>query len=105
MLAFLTSTMLASTDRRKDIMTMVAFFSLGTFVVYIIFGLGLFGFLQEKSTAAMFRFILAAILLILGLMQLEDARRLKSGGSSLFRVDWTKKYVHGAIASRKLSYY
>ena len=86
-------------------MTMVAFFSLGTFAVYIIFGLGLFSFLQEKSTAALFRLLLAAILLILGLMQLEDARRLQSGGASLFRVDWTKKYVYGAIASRKLSSY
>jgi len=86
-------------------MTMVAFFSLGTFAVYIIFGLGMFSFLQEKSTAAIFRFVLAAILLILGLMQLEDARRLQSGEASLFRVDWTKKYVNGAIASRKLSSY
>lgn len=105
MLAFLASTMLATTSRRRGIMTMVAFFSLGTFVVYIIFGLGLFAFLQEKSTAAIFRLLLAAILLILGLMQLEDARRLQSGGASLFRVDWTKKYVYGAIASRKLSSY
>jgi cytochrome c-type biogenesis protein len=105
MLAFLASTMLASTGSRRDIITMVAFFSLGTFVVYIIFGLGLFSFLQEASTAAMFRLILAAILIILGLMQLEDARRLQSGGVSLFRVDWTKKYVQGVISSRKLSSY
>jgi cytochrome c-type biogenesis protein len=105
MLAFLASTMLASAGRRKDIMTMVVFFSLGTFVVYIIFGVGLFSVLQEESTAAVFRFVLAAILLILGLMQLEDARRLQSGGNSLFRVDWTKKYVLGVIASRKFSSY
>ncbi len=105
MLAFLASTMLASTGRRKDILTMVAFFSLGTFVVYIIFGIGLFGALQEKSTAAMLRLVLAVILLVLGLMQLEDARRLQTGGASLFRVDWTKKYVHGVIASRRLSSY
>jgi cytochrome c biogenesis protein CcdA len=105
MLAFLASTMLASTSRRKDIMTMVAFFSLGTFLVYIIFGVGLFAFLQEKYTAAMFRFVLAAILAILGLMQLEDARRLQSGRASLFRVDWTKKYVLGVISSRKLTAY
>jgi cytochrome c-type biogenesis protein len=105
MLAFLASTMLASTGRRKDILTMVVFFSLGAFVVYIIFGVGIFSVLQEKSTAAMFRFILAAILLILGLMQLEDARRLQSGGLSLFRTDWTKKYVNSVVASRRLSYY
>jgi len=104
-LAFLASSMLASTGRRRDILTMVAFFSLGTFVVYIIFGVGLFSVLQEKSTAAMFRFILASVLLFLGVMQLEDARRLQSGGTSLFRTDWTKKYVHGVIASRSVSSY
>jgi cytochrome c biogenesis protein CcdA len=53
----------------------------------------------------MFRLVLAAILLVLGLMQLEDARRLQSGGTSLFRTDWTKKYIHGVIASRRLSSY
>ncbi len=104
-LAFLASSMLASTGRRRDVLTMVAFFSLGTFVVYIIFGMGLFSVLQGKSNAAMFRLVLAAVLLMLGLMQLEDARRLQSGGTSIFRTDWTKKYVHGVIASRKLSYY
>lgn len=105
MLAFLASSMLASTGRRRDVLAMVVFFSLGMFAVYIIFGVGLFRVLQEKSTAAMFRSFLAAVLLILGLMQLEDARRLQSGGMSLFRTDWTKKYVHGVIASRRLSYY
>jgi cytochrome c biogenesis protein CcdA len=104
-LAFLASSILASTGRRRDILTMVASFSLGIFVVYIIFGLGLFSIFQEKSNAAMFRFVLAAVLLVLGLMQLEDARRLQSGGTSLFRTDWTKKYVHGVVASRRLSYY
>jgi len=105
MLAFLASSMLASTGRRRDILSMVAFFSLGTFVVYIIFGVGLFSALQEKSTAAMFRFVLAAVLLFLGIMQLEDARRLQSGSTSLFRTDWTKKYVHSVIVSRSISSY
>jgi cytochrome c-type biogenesis protein len=105
MLAFLASSILASTGRRRDILIMVAFFSLGIFVVYIIFGLGLFSIFQDKSNAAMFRLVLAALLLVLGLMQLEDARRLQRGGTSLFRTDWTKKYVHGVVASRSLSYY
>ncbi len=104
-LAFLASTMLAGTGRRKDILAMVAAFSLGMFAVYIIFGAGLFGLLREKSTASLFRLVLAAALLILGLMQLEDARRLQNGGTSIFRTDWTKKYVHSVIASRKLSSY
>jgi cytochrome c biogenesis protein CcdA len=56
MLAFLASTILASSNRRRDIITMVAFFSLGTFAVYIYFWMGLFSFLQERSTAAIFRF-------------------------------------------------
>ena len=38
-------------------------------------------------------------------MQLEDARRLQSGGQSLFRTDWTRKYIHGVIASRSLGSY
>ncbi len=105
MLAFLASSMLASTGRRRDILTMVAFFSLGTFVVYIIFGMGLSSVLQEKSTAAVFRSVLAAVLLLLGLMQLLDARRLHSGGTSIFRTDWTKKYVRAVVASRSLSSY
>ena len=105
MLAFLASSMLASTGRRRDILTMVVFFSLGTFVVYIIFGMGLSSVLQEKSTAAVFRSVLAAVLLFLGLMQLLDARRLHSGGTSIFRIDRTKKYVRGVVASRSLSSY
>jgi cytochrome c biogenesis protein CcdA len=74
-------------------------------VVYIIFGVGLFSVLQEKSTAAVFRSVLAAVLLVLGIMQMEDARRLHSGGTSLFRTDWTKKYVHSVIDSRSVSSY
>lgn len=104
-LVFLASSMLASTGHRRDILAMVVAFSLGMFMVYIIFGVGLFNILQEKSTAAMFRLVQAAILLVFGLMQLEDARRLQSGDPSLFRTDWTKKYVHGVTASRKLSSY
>jgi len=104
-LAFLASSMLASTGRRMDILAMVATFSLGMFTVYIIFGVGLFSVLQDKSTIAMFRTILAAVLLILGLMQLEDARRLHMGGTSIFRTDWTKKYIHGVVASRRLTSY
>lgn len=104
-LAFLASSMLASTGRRMDILAMVATFSLGMFTVYIIFGVGLFSVLQDKSTIAMFRTILAAVLLILGLMQLEDARRLHMGGTSIFRTDWTKKYIHGVVTSRRLTSY
>lgn len=104
-LAFLASTVLTSSGRRRDLLTMIAFFSMGIFVVYYIFGVGLFNFLQERSTAAMFRVVLAALLLILGLIQMEDARRLKCRGDSLFRTDWAMKYVHGALASQKFSSY
>lgn len=105
MLAFLASSMLTGAGRRRDILIMVAFFSLGTFAVNIIFGMGIFSILQEKSATDMIRFVLTAILLALGLMQLEDARRLHCGGASIFRTDWTKKYVSSVTASRRLSYY
>ncbi len=104
-LAFLASSVLASTGRKKDLMTMVAFFTLGIFVVYYIFGVGLFNVLQDKSAAAMFRFILAVLLIILGLLQIEDARRLQLGGGSLFRTDWTMKYVYNALASQRIGAY
>jgi len=105
MLAFLASTMLASGGRRKGILAMVSFFSLGAFAVYIIVGVGLFSILQDKSAVTSFRVVLVLILLVLGLMQIEDARRLKIGRMSLFRVDWSKKYVQGVIASRRLGSY
>jgi cytochrome c-type biogenesis protein len=104
-LAFLASSMLAITGHRRDIMAMVAAFSLGMFVVYIIFGVGVFIVLQENSTSAMFRTILAVLLLVLGLMQFEDARRLHIGDISIFRTDWTKKYIHGVVSSRRLIAY
>lgn len=104
-LAFLASSVLSSMGNRKDIFAMIAAFSLGMFIVYIIFGVGLFSILKDKSTTAIFRLVLAAIILVLGVMQLEDARRLQSGGTSLFRTDWTKKYVHDVTAGRKLSSY
>jgi cytochrome c-type biogenesis protein len=104
-LAFLASSMLAITGRRKDILEMVFAFSLGMFLVYLIFRVGLFSVLQETAASTIFRAVLAAILLFLGLMQLKDARRLHGGGTSLFSTDWTKKYVRGVVASRKKSSY
>jgi glutaredoxin len=81
-LAFLASTVLASSGRRRDLLTMIAFFSMGIFVVYYIFGVGLFNVLQEKSIAATFRLVLAAILLILGLMQMD-----RSGSAHILGAD------------------
>ncbi len=104
-LAFLASSILAITGRRRDILAMVAAFSLGMFTVYIVFGAGLFSVLQEKATTSIFRSVLAAILLVMGLMQLEDARRLHGGGMSLFITDWTKKYVRAVVNSQRLSSY
>jgi cytochrome c biogenesis protein CcdA len=75
------------------------------FTVYIVFGAGLFSVLQEKATTSIFRSVLAAILLVMGLMQLEDARRLHGGGMSLFITDWTKKYVRAVVNSQRLSSY
>ncbi|MDM7934136.1 MAG: cytochrome c biogenesis protein, partial [Methanothrix sp.] len=104
-LAFLASAVLSSAGHRRDVVSMVACFSLGIFVVYYLFGVGLFHLLQEKSIASGFRLALTVLLLVLGLMQLEDARRLYNGGDSLFRTDWAMKYVEGAVARKKYSAY
>jgi cytochrome c-type biogenesis protein len=94
MLAFLASTMLPSTGHR-----------IGTFVVYIIFGVGLFSAYRKSPLPLCCALFWQLSLLVLGLMQLEDARRLQTGGASLFRTNWTKKYVHDVIANRRLSSY
>jgi len=104
-LAFLASSVLSSSGSRRDLVAMVALFSLGIFVVYYIFGVGLFHVLQERSTAAAFRSVLAALLLVLGIMQMEDARRLRGGEESLFRTDWAMRYFHGVLTSRRLGSY
>ncbi len=104
-LAFLAASVISSTGRRRDLVLMVAFFSLGIFVMYFLFGVGMLKTLHAEAVASRFRLALTIILLVLGLVHLEDARRLSAGGRSLFKASWSQKYVEGALARGKFSSY
>ncbi len=104
-LAFLATTVLSSAGRRRDLLSMILFFSLGILSVYLIFGMGLFRMMQDSDTASMLRLVLSALLILLGMLQLEDARRLGSSGRSLFRTDWILRYFQAAADTRSLAAY
>jgi len=105
-LAFLSSAVITSSGRSRDIIPLVICFSLGIFVVYYLFGVGLFRIFQDsKSMASSIRLFLSLLLIFLGLIQIEDARRLHNGGRSLFKTDWAMKYFEGGISGRRLSTY
>jgi cytochrome c-type biogenesis protein len=104
-LAFLATAVISSTGRRRDLVLMVVFFSLGIFVMYYLFGVGMLRTLHAEAVASRFRTALTAFLLVLGLVHIEDARRLAAGGHSLFKASWSQKYVEGALARGKFSSY
>lgn len=104
-LVFLAASVMSSSGRRRDLLMMIVSFSMGIFCMYFLFGLGMQHFLQAKWAADGFRYVLTIFLMILGLMQIEDARRLSKGGGSIFRTDWMLKYAEAAINRRRLSSY
>lgn len=104
-LVFLAASVMSSSGRRKDLMMMIISFSLGIFTMYFLFGLGMQHVLQARTAADGFRYALTFFLVVLGLMHIEDARRLNKGGNSMFRTDWVMKYVEAGVNGRKLSSY
>jgi len=104
-LVFLAASVLSSAGRRRDLVMMVLFFSLGIFTMYFLFGLGMQRLLQAEAMAAGFRYALTIFLVVVGLLHIEDARRLSSGKESLFRTDWTMKYVEAGLDGGRLSSY
>jgi len=84
---------------------MVGFFCLGIFVMYYLFGLGLFRLFSIPSFEASFRLILALLLLVLGATQIEDARRLHRGGISLFKAEWALGYFKKSLERYSLLSY
>ncbi len=104
-LAFLATAVISSTGRRRDLVLMVAFFSLGIFVMYYLFGVGMLRTLHAEAVASRFRIALTVLLLVLGLVHVEDARRLSAGGRSLFKSSWSQKYIEGALSRGKFSSY
>ena len=104
-LAFLTTAVISSTGKRRDLFLMIVSFSFGIFAMYYLFGAGLLRTLQGDVMATGFRFGLVILLLGLGLVHIEDARRLNKGARSLFKSTWSQKYIEGAISQGNLSTY
>ena len=104
-LVFLAASVLSTTGKRRELVMMVVFFSLGIFTMYFLFGLGMQELLQTEEIASAFRYILTAFLLLAGLSQVWDALRLKQGRPSLFRTDWALKYFQAGIDKGRLSSY
>ena len=104
-LIFLAASVISGSGRRSEMLILVISFSLGIFATYLLFGLGMQRILQVDAVAPTFRYILTIILVVIGLMNLEDARRLSQGGESIFRTDWALKYVQAGVSRRKISSY
>ncbi|MEI6103252.1 MAG: cytochrome c biogenesis CcdA family protein [Methanothrix sp.] len=104
-LVFLAASVLSSKGKRREMVTMVVFFSLGIFTMYFLFGLGMQQLLQTEAIASAFRYILTAFLLLAGLSQVWDALRLHQGRPSLFRTDWALKYFQAGVDKGRFSSY
>jgi len=104
-LVFLTASVLSSSGKKRDLVMMVAFFSLGIFAMYFLFGLGMQRLLETEAVANAFRYILTAFLLLAGLSQVWDAMRLRDNRPSLFRTDWALKYFQAGIDKGRYSSY
>jgi cytochrome c-type biogenesis protein len=104
-LVFLAASVLSSTGKKRELVMMVVFFSLGIFTMYFLFGLGMQKLLQTEAIASAFRYVLTAFLLLAGLSQVWDALRLSQGRPSLFRTDWALKYFQAGIDKGRFSSY
>ena len=104
-LVFLAASVLSSSGKRRELVMMVLFFSLGIFTMYFLFGLGMQRLLQTDAMANSFRYILTAFLLAAGLSQVLDAVRLNRGKASLFRTDWALKYFQAGVDKERFSSY
>ncbi len=104
-LVFLVASVLSSRGKRRELVMMVVFFSLGIFTMYFLFGLGMQQLLQTEAISSAFRYILTVFLLLAGLSQVWDAMRLHQGRRSIFRTDWALKYFQAGIDNGRFSSY
>lgn len=104
-LVFLSASILSSSGRRSELVLMVVFFSLGIFTMYFLFGLGMQRLLQTEAVFTVFRNVVVMFLVILGMVHILDAVKLRCGGKSLFRTDWALKYIQAGVDKRRLSSY
>jgi cytochrome c-type biogenesis protein len=104
-LVFLSASVLSSSGRRRELVLMVVFFSLGIFTMYFLFGLGVQRLLQTEAVFTTFRNVVVAFLVVMGMAHILDAVKLHSGGKSLFRTDWALKYFQAGVDKGRLSSY
>jgi cytochrome c-type biogenesis protein len=104
-LVFLSASVLSSSGRRRELVLMVVFFSLGIFTMYFLFGLGMQRLLQTEAVFATFRNVVVVFLVVMGMAHILDAVKLRSGGESLFRTDWALKYFRAGVDKGRLSSY
>jgi cytochrome c biogenesis protein CcdA len=104
-LVFLSASVLSSSGRRRELVMMVVFFSLGIFTMYFLFGLGMQRLLQTEAIFSVFRYAVTAFLVVVGLAHVLDAVKLSRGGESLFRTDWALKYFRAGVSNGRLSSY
>ncbi len=104
-LVFLAASILSTSGKRRELVMMVVFFSLGIFTMYFLFGLGMQRLLQSEAIASAFRYFLTVLLLVAGFSQVLDAVRLNQGKPSLFRTDWALKYFQAGVDKRRFSSY
>lgn len=104
-LVFLASMTLSRSGRKRDLAAMVGFFCLGIFAMYYLFGLGLFRLFSIPSFESSFRLVLTLLLLVLGIIQIEDARRLHRSGISLFKAEWALGYFKKSLESYSIFSY
>jgi cytochrome c-type biogenesis protein len=104
-LVFLSASVLSSSGRRRELILMVVFFSLGIFTMYFLFGLGVQRLLQTEAVFTTFRNVVVAFLVVMGMAHILDAVKLRSGGKSMFRTDWALKYFQSGVDKGRLSSY
>jgi cytochrome c biogenesis protein CcdA len=84
-LAFIASVTLANTGRRRDVLLIVLMFSLGIFVTYLIFGIGLLSIIESSpGLQGSVKNFLVALIGILGIWHLYDAYHLQKNTESSF---------------------
>lgn len=84
-LAFIASVTLANTGRRRDVLLIVAMFSLGIFVTYLVFGIGLLSIIESSpGLQGSIKNFLVVLIGILGIWHLYDAYHLRTNKESSF---------------------
>ncbi|MCZ7372599.1 MAG: sulfite exporter TauE/SafE family protein, partial [Candidatus Methanoperedens sp.] len=84
-LAFIASVTLATTGRRRNVLLIVAMFSLGIFFTYLIVGIGLLRVLEQNpSMQVTIRNFLVVLIGVLGLWHVYDAWHMRKNTESSF---------------------